>query len=488
MLNIDHKMGLTFNDVLLVPAASKILPKDADLQTQLTKKIKLSMPFLSAAMDTVTGSRMAIAMAQMGAIGVLHRNMSAAEQAQKVQKVKKYESGVVSHPVTIDPEDNLAEAERLRGLHKVSGFPVVENGKLVGILTLRDLRAALSNDQKVRDLMTPREKMITAEAGISKDSALDLMHHNRIEKLPIVDESGVLKGMVTLKDLESEITYPQATKDEMGRLRVAAAVGVGEGALERVSQLVEAGVDVIVVDTAHGHSTGVIETIRSVKGEFSDLEVIGGNVATGEGTEALIKAGADAVKIGVGPGSICTTRIVAGVGVPQISAIASCWKVADKKGIPIIADGGVQYSGDVVKAIAAGANCVMMGSVLAGTDQAPGEVVIYQGRSYKSYRGMGSIGAMAGGSKDRYSQEHIKDSEKLVPEGIEGQVPYKGSVHQIIYQFVGGLRSGMGYTGCATIPELKEKSGFIQITSAGLKESHVHDVMVTKEAPNYRVE
>jgi len=488
MLNIDHKMGLTFNDVLLVPAASNFLPKDADLQTQLTKKITLSMPFLSAAMDTVTGSRMAIAMAQMGGIGVLHRNISSAEQALKVQKVKKYESGVVSHPVTIDPEDNLAEAERLRGLHKVSGFPVVENGKLVGILTHRDVRAALSTDQKVRDLMTPREKIITAEAGISKDSALDLMHHNRIEKLPIIDDSGELKGMVTLKDLESEIACPLATKDEMGRLRVAAAVGVGEGSLERVSKLVEAGVDVIVVDTAHGHSEGVIETIRKVKGEFPELEVIGGNVATGEGAEALIKAGANAVKVGVGPGSICTTRIVAGVGVPQISAIASCWKVASKKGVPLIADGGVQFSGDVVKAIAAGADCIMMGSSLAGTDQAPGEVVIYQGRSYKSYRGMGSIGAMAGGSKDRYCQEHIKESEKLVPEGIEGQVPYKGSVHQIIYQFVGGLRSGMGYTGCATIPELKEKGSFIQITSAGFKESHVHDVMVTKEAPNYRVE
>lgn len=488
MLNIETQTGLTFGDVILIPAESTILPKDVDTGTRLTKEISLAIPFMSSAMDSVTESRMAIAMAQMGGIGIIHRNLSSSDQAGEVKKVKKYESGIVSEPVTIGQEDSVARAEELRESYKISGFPVVNGGRLVGILTNRDLRTATSSDQKVREIMTPRSELITAGENITKEDALRLLNSNRIEKLPIIDEGDMLKGLITLKDLKRQKTYPFATKDAMGRLRVGAAVGVGESALERVNSLVAAGVDVIVVDTAHGHSKGVIETVRMIKKNFNSLPLIAGNIATEEGTEALIKAGADAVKVGVGPGSICTTRIIAGVGVPQITAIAWAAKAASRKGVPVIADGGIKYSGDVVKALAAGADVVMMGSALAGTDESPGDVEIYKGRAYKVYRGMGSIGAMAGGSKDRYSQQHINETDKLVPEGIEGRVPYRGEVHQIIYQFIGGLRSGMGYTGCTSVKDLKEKSRFVQITQAGLKESHVHDVMITKEAPNYGIE
>lgn len=488
MLNIKSEYGLTFDDVLLLPAESNFLPKDANLQTKLTKKITLAIPFLSAAMDTVTESDMAIAMAQMGGIGIVHRNMPATEQAREIKKVKKYESGVVSEPIVISEDETLSRAEELRATNKISGFPVVSNGALVGILTNRDMRSATSMSQKVRDVMTPKKDLITAREGIAKEDALALMNKNRIEKLPVVNENGFLKGLITLKDLKSEGEYPLATKDDLERLRVGAAVGVGTDTLERVQLLVTAGVDAIVVDTAHGHSRGVIDMVKEIKKVFPELDIIAGNIATEEGAEALIKAGADAVKIGVGPGSICTTRIVAGVGVPQISAIHNAARFAAKKGVSVIADGGIKHSGDVVKAIAAGADCVMMGGVLAGTEEAPGELVIFQGRTYKAYRGMGSIGAMSGACKDRYGQQHITESDKLVPEGIEGRVPHIGKVSKVIYQFVGGLRSGMGYTGCKTIAELKENAHFVMITSAGLKESHVHDVIITKEAPNYRID
>jgi IMP dehydrogenase len=431
---------------------------------------------------------MAIAMAQMGGMGIVHRNFSPEEQAIEVKKVKKYESGVVSEPIVIGPDETVARAESLRETHKISGFPVVNGKKLLGILTSRDLKTAKSSSQKVSEIMTPRAELITAAEGVDKEDALKLIHGNRIEKLPIVDGSDNLIGLITLRDLDRQKTYPHATKDGLGRLRVGAAIGVGEEMLERVDALNRAGVDVVVVDTAHGHSQGVVDTVKMIRSSFADLQLIAGNVATKDGAAALISAGVDAVKVGVGPGSICTTRIISGVGVPQITAIAECVKAAAKKGVPVIADGGIKYSGDVVKAIAAGADVAMMGSAFAGTDQAPGAVEIYQGRAYKVYRGMGSIGAMSGGSKDRYGQAHVTDSEKLVPEGIEGRIPYRGEVQQILYQFVGGLRSGMGYTGSSTIKDLKEKSCFIQITAAGLKESHVHDVIITKEAPNYGIE
>lgn len=488
MLDTEIREGLTFDDIILIPRGSELLPKDADTKTRLTKEITLAVPLISSAMDTVTEAEMAIAMAQMGGMGVIHRNMSAGDQAVHVRRVKKYESGVVSDPITISSNEKVSRAEELREVHKVSSFPVVDNGRLVGILTSRDIRQAGSKDQAVSKVMTPGERLITAREGVSKEGALGLMHENRVEKLPIVDGSGRLKGLVTLKDLKSELNFPDATKDELGRFRVGAAVGVGEGSIERAGLLVDAGADIVVVDTAHGHSRGVLDTVKKIKKAHSRLQLIAGNVATEDGARALIDAGADAVKVGVGPGSICTTRMVAGVGVPQITAIADCAKAAGRAGIPLVADGGIKFSGDVVKAIAAGADVVMVGSVLAGTDQAPGDVIIYQGRSYKTYRGMGSIGAMAGGSKDRYSQQHITDSEKLVPEGIEGRVPYRGDVRQTLYQFIGGLRSGMGYTGSADIKTLKEKSKFIRITAAGLRESHVHDVIITHEAPNYRVE
>ena len=488
MFEHDIRKGLTFDDVLLLPAFSSVLPKDTDTTTRLTEKISLAIPFVSSAMDTVTESQMAIAMARIGGLGVIHKNIPPEVQASEIKKVKKYSSGVVSEPITIGPNETIARAKELRETHRISGFPVVKDGKLIGILTNRDLRSASKKTELVSDLMTPSAQLITAEEGIDKESALQMIHQNRIEKLPIVDKNYKLVGLITLRDLEGEITYPGATKDDLGRLRVGAAVSVGFDTMKRVELLSAAGVDVIVIDTAHGHSKGVIDTIEMIKGAYPDLDLVAGNVATAGGVKALIEAGADAVKVGVGPGSICTTRIVAGVGVPQITAILDSVKIARKKGKPVISDGGIKFSGDVVKAIAAGADSVMMGSVLAGTDESPGEVIIYQGRSYKSYRGMGSISAMAKGSKDRYGQGDVEDAEKLVPEGIEGRVPYKGKVDSMIYQFLGGLRSGMGYTGSKTIGELQEKGRFIQITPAGLKESHVHDVMITKEAPNYCVE
>lgn len=487
MFNIDTKTGLTFDDVLLVPAESNVLPKDVDLTTCLARGIQLAIPVVSAAMDTVTESKMAIAMAEMGGLGIIHRNMSAELQAEEVSKVKKFESGFVSEPITITAKDTILRARHLKEMHKVSGFPVVDGEKLIGILTNRDLRTSDSPDQPVKEVMTPLSKVISALEGVSREEALQILHKNRIEKLPVVDASGFLKGLFTLKDLLSFEVYPSATKDDLGRLRVGAAIGVGESAMERADKLVSSGVDVVIIDTAHGHSKGVLDTVRNLREMFKDLPLIAGNIATESAAEALIKAGVDAVKIGVGPGSICTTRIIAGVGVPQITAIAGCAKIARKKGVSLISDGGIKFSGDIVKAIAAGADCVMMGSVLAGTDETPGEVVIYQGRSYKAYRGMGSVGAMNEGSKDRYAQQHITESDKLVPEGIEGRVPYCGSVHKLMYQYVGGLRSGMGYTGSRNIKELKENSSFIRITSAGLKESHAHDVVITKEAPNYKL-
>lgn len=488
MLHDEIKIGLTFDDVLLIPAESHVLPNEINLTTNLTKNIKLSVPFMSAAMDTVTEYSMAIAMAQIGGIGIVHRNMTPEVQASHINKVKKYEAGIVSEPITIKPDQSIDEAEQLRVAYKISGFPVVSKGKLIGILTNRDLRSLHSADKKVRDLMTGKDKLITAPEGTTKEDALKIIHTNRIEKLPIINAKGELKGLMTLKDLESHKVYPNATKDDLGRLRVGAAVGVGVSAIERIRCLDKAGVDVIVIDTAHGHSKGVLDTISEVKEKYPHLEIIAGNVATFDGAEALVKAGASAVKVGVGPGSICTTRIVAGVGVPQITAVHECARAAHKYNVPLIADGGIKFSGDAVKALAAGADVVMMGSVLAGTEEAPGEAVIYHGRSYKAYRGMGSIGAMSKGCKDRYSQEHIKESDKLVPEGIEGRVSYKGRVELTIYQFIGGVRSGMGYTGSNNISALQKNSKFVRITPSGLRESHVHDVIITKEAPNYRVE
>jgi len=487
MLDKDIKVGLTFDDVLLMPAESKILPKDVSTRTKIAKDLDLAIPFLSSAMDTVTEANMAVAMAQLGGLGVIHRNMPVEMQMEEVRKVKKFESGIVREPITISANETIKHAEFLKTRHSVSGFPVVDNGKLVGIVTNRDVRSCDLKDEKILNLMTPMDKLVTANEGVSREEALDILHKNRIEKLPVVDTDGILKGLLTLKDLESRTLNPNATKDRDERLCVAAAIGVGVNAIERSEALVQAQVDVIVVDTAHGHSQGVIDTVKDLKNKFKDLIIIAGNVATEAAALELINAGADSIKVGVGPGSICTTRIIAGVGVPQITAINDCYKKAAAKGVSIIADGGIKYSGDAVKAISAGASAIMMGSVLAGTDEAPGEVVIYQGRSYKVYRGMGSIGAMACGSKDRYSQGHIEDAEKLVPEGIEGRVPYRGKAEDTMYQFVGGLRSGMGYTGCKTIDELRENGQFIRISAAGLKESHVHDVIITKEAPNYNL-
>lgn len=488
MLDKGLEIGLTFDDVILIPEASSVLPSSVDISSRLAGDIKLSIPFLSAAMDTVTESKMAIAMAQMGGIGIIHRNMSREQQALEVRCVKKHESGIISDPITISPDATIREARRLSEEHSISGFPVVEHGKIIGMLTKRDLRACDHEHQKVREVMTPLDKLIVAQKGTSREEALRLMHKNRIEKLPLVEKDGRLVGLITLKDIEREMNYPNATKDEQGRLRVGAAVGVGDDAVARVERLIAEGVDLIAIDTAHGHSKAVIDTVSSIKKRFDKLPVIAGNIATSEAASALISAGADALKVGVGPGSICTTRIVTGVGVPQLTAISWVAKVASKENIPVIADGGIKYSGDVMKALAAGADAVMMGSVLAGTDEAPGEIIIYQGRSYKSYRGMGSLGAMVSGSKDRYAQSDIEDRSKLVPEGIEGRVPYKGPLHAVLYQFAGGLRSGMGYLGCSSICELRKKARFIRITNAGLRESHVHDVVIVKEAPNYRVE
>jgi IMP dehydrogenase len=482
------KEALTFDDVLLVPDYSEVLPHEVDVSTYITPKIKLNIPIVSAAMDTVTEARLAIALAREGGIGIIHRNMSIEDQAREVEKVKKSESGMILDPVTVSPEATVREALSIMERFKISGVPVVNSeGKLVGILTNRDLRFIQPTDyDKPVSLFMTKENLITAEEGITLEEATAIFQKYKIEKLPIVDKEGRIRGLITIKDIIKRMQYPNACKDEIGRLRVGAAVGTGEEALERVEALAEAGVDLIVIDTAHGHSKRVLETLERIKTRFPDLQVVAGNVATAEGTKALIEAGADAVKVGVGPGSICTTRIVAGVGVPQLTAIMEAFSVARDHGVPIIADGGIRYSGDIVKALAAGASAVMLGNLLAGTEESPGETIYYQGRAYKVYRGMGSLGAMSSRiSSDRYGQDRM---EKFVPEGIEGRVPYKGKLKDVVFQLVGGLRAGMGYTGARNIRELQEKAKFVRITWAGYRESHVHDVQITKEAPNYWVE
>jgi len=486
MLDPNLPLALTFDDVLLLPAESEILPRQVDVAAQLTRNIRLKIPFVSAAMDTVTEARTAIAMAQSGGMGFIHKNLAPAQQALEVTKVKKYESGMVVDPVTIEPEAKLYQALELMRQHDISGIPVTRKGRLVGIVTNRDLRFEKNLEQRVEDVMT--RDLITCREGISQDEAKELLHENRIEKLLVVDEKYELKGLITIKDIEKTRQFPNAAKDEHGRLLVGAAVGVGPDRDERVHALLRAGCDIICVDTAHGHSKAVIEAVRALRSNFKDMELVAGNVATGEGAAALCEAGVDAVKVGIGPGSICTTRVVAGVGVPQVSAVDACVRAASRFGVPCISDGGIKYSGDAVKAIAAGAHSVMIGSLFAGTEEAPGEVILYQGRSYKSYRGMGSMGAMRQGSKDRYFQAGEEDNQKLVPEGIEGRVPYKGPLAMNVHQLVGGLRAGMGYTGSRTLEELRTRAKFIRITQAGLRESHVHDVQVTQEAPNYRVE
>jgi IMP dehydrogenase len=482
MLDDDLREALTFDDVLLLPAYSEVLPKDVDVRTQLTKKIGLHIPIVSAAMDSVTEARTAIAMAREGGMGILHKNLSPEEQAREVEKVKRAESGMVIAPVTVRPNQSLRETLAIMREHDISGVPVTDGEKLVGILTARDIRFEEKLDQPVSALMT--KKLVTVPPGTSNDDAKRLLHQHRIEKLLVV-ENEKLVGLITIKDILQADKNPLANKDEKRRLRVGAAIGPGPDRKERAAALVAAGVDVIVVDTAHGHSKGVIDAVRDTKREHGNVEVIGGNIATGDATQMLIDAGADAVKVGIGPGSICTTRVVAGIGVPQITAISDCVKIADRAKIPVIADGGIKFSGDLTKAIAAGASCIMVGSLFAGTDESPGDLVLYQGRSYKVYRGMGSLGAMKKGSKDRYGQAGAAD-EKLVPEGIEGRVPHRGSLASILYQLVGGLRAGMGYTGAKNINELRNNARFVRITSQGLRESHVHDVIVTEEAPNYR--
>lgn len=478
--------GITFDDVLLIPAHSKVLPKEVDISTNLTKKIKLNIPFMSAGMDTVTESRMAIAMARQGGMGVIHKNMSITEQAEEVDKVKRSENGVITDPFYLSPDHFVYEANELMAKFRISGVPVVEKGskKLVGILTNRDLRFETDFNKKISEVMTS-ENLITGSVGTTLDEAKEILAKHRIEKLPLVDKDFNLVGLITIKDIEKAILYPHAAKDEQGRLRVAAAVGITGDMLDRVEALYASKVDAIVLDTAHGHSEGVIQAVRRVKEAYPDLQVVAGNVATGDATRALIEAGADCVKVGIGPGSICTTRVVAGVGVPQISAVMDCAEAAKEYGVPIIADGGIKYSGDVVKAIVAGGYICMMGSMLAGCEESPGATELYQGRKYKVYRGMGSIGAMEKGSKDRYFQD---DAKKLVPEGVEGRVPYKGMLEDTIFQMIGGLRSGMGYAGAGTITDLRENGKFVKISAAGLKESHPHDIQITKEAPNYSVQ
>ena len=483
--------ALTFDDVLLVPAYSQVLPKDTSLASQFSRHIALNLPLVSAAMDTVTEARLAIAIAQEGGIGVVHKNLTVAEQAAQVAKVKRYESGVLRDPVVITPHFTVREVIALSDQLGVSGFPVCDGGKVVGIVTGRDLRFETRYDQRVSDIMTPRERLVTVPDGTTLEEAKALLNKHRLERLLVVNEAFELKGLITVKDITKQTSFPNAARDAFGKLRVAAAVGVGEGTEERVEALVRAGVDAIVVDTAHGHSKGVIERVRWVKQNYPQVDVVGGNIATGSAALALVEAGADAVKVGIGPGSICTTRIVAGVGVPQIMAIDNVATALRGTGVPLIADGGIRYSGDIAKAIAAGASSVMMGGMFAGTEEAPGEIVLYQGRSYKSYRGMGSIGAMQQGSADRYFQESSTgnpNADKLVPEGIEGRVPYKGSMVSIVFQMSGGLRASMGYSGCATINDMQNTAEFVEITAAGIRESHVHDVQITKEAPNYRAD
>jgi len=483
MLDDLVKESLTFDDLLLVPAASNVLPRDVDTSTLLTKNISLNIPIVSAAMDTVTESRTAICMAQEGGIGIIHRNMSIEQQAIEVDKVKKSESGMIVDPITIEPDRKVSDALKLMNQYSISGVPVVKKGKLVGILTNRDLRFEENIDQPVANVMT-KKNLVTVSANISLEDSKKLLHKHRIEKLLVVDDEFKLKGLITIKDIEKIRRYPSACKDSFGRLRVGAAVGIIDRE-ERIHALLAAGADVIAIDTSHGHSAGVINAIKSIKSNFSKCELIAGNVATSEGTKALIEAGVDAVKVGVGPGSICTTRIIAGVGVAQMSAIRDAYKIASKHGIPVMADGGIKYSGDIVKAIGAGAHCVMIGGLFAGTEESPGENILFQGRSYKVYRGMGSLEAMKMGSRDRYYQDDIEGPAKIVPEGIEGRVPFRGSLSASILQLIGGLKAGMGYVGCKTVPEIIEKSRFIRITQAGLRESHVHDVIITKEAPNY---
>ncbi len=483
-----NEQALTFDDVLLKPAYSNVLPKEVDLNTLISRGISLNIPLLSAAMDTVTETRLAITMAQEGGMGIIHKNMSASEQATQVAMVKKYESGIVHDPITVTPDKTIREVLELTKANKISGMPVVDKGETVGIVTNRDLRFETQLDAPVTSVMTPKDKLVTVLEGAGKAEVMSLLHKHRIEKVLVVNEKFALRGLITAKDFQKATDYPLACKDERGALRVGAAVGTSADTDERVAALVEAGVDVIVVDTAHGFSEGVLQRIRQIKKSYPDLQVIGGNIISGDAAQALIDAGADGIKVGVGPGSICTTRVVAGVGVPQISAVADVVRVAAEAGVPVIADGGIRYSGDIAKALVAGAHCIMIGSLFAGTEESPGEVELYQGRSYKSYRGMGSLAAMAQthGSSDRYFQDSSQQLETLVPEGIEGRVPYKGSIIAIIHQLIGGVRAAMGYTGCSSIEEMRDKPQFIRITGAGMRESHVHDVAITKEAPNYR--
>jgi IMP dehydrogenase len=485
-MELEIKMALTFDDLLLVPAESTILPKDVDTRTSLTNNIIMNIPIVSAAMDTVTESQTAICMAREGGIGFIHRNMSIERQTLEVDKVKKSESGMIVDPITIEPEQKVKDALELMSRYKISGVPVVKGRKLVGILTNRDLRFETNLEQRVSNVMT-KDKLVTVSQNISLEDSKKLLHKHRIEKLLVVDEDFNLKGLITIKDIEKIQQYPNACKDQLGRLRVGGAVGITDREA-RVQALLNAGCDVICIDTSHGHSKGVLDAVRNTKNNFPTCEVIAGNVATFEGAEALIKAGVDAVKIGVGPGSICTTRIVAGIGVPQMTAIMECARASAKYGIPMIADGGIKYSGDITKALGAGAHCVMIGGLFAGTEESPGETVLFQGRSYKVYRGMGSLEAMKEGSRDRYMQDDIESSLKLVPEGIEGRVPFRGSLSNSIYQIMGGVKAGMGYVGCGSIEELRKKARFVRITTSGLRESHVHDVIITKEAPNYRMD
>lgn len=481
--------ALTFDDVLLIPAYSEVLPKDVSLKTRLTKGIALNIPLVSAAMDTVTESRLAIGMAQEGGLGILHKNMETDDQARHVRMVKKYESGVVKDPITVSPDTTVADLLRITDAHNISGVPVVQGDEVLGIVTSRDTRFVTEFKQPVSAIMTDKERLVTVREGATADEVKGLLHKHRIEKILVVNDSGALRGLITVKDIEKANRYPSACKDDQGRLRVGAAVGTGAGTEERVAALAEAGVDVIVVDTAHGHSRGVIDRVAWVKKNFPNVQVIGGNIATGDAAKMLADAGADAVKVGIGPGSICTTRIVAGIGVPQITAIADVARALQAYDIPLIADGGIRFSGDLAKAVAAGASAIMIGSLLAGTEEAPGEVELFQGGYYKAYRGMGSLGAMSGktGSSDRYFQDAAAGVEKLVPEGIEGRVPYKGPMAAIVHQLMGGLRASMGYTGCKDIEEMRTKPQFVKVTSAGMRESHVHDVTITKEAPNYPV-
>ncbi len=480
--------ALTFDDVLLLPAHSRVLPRDVSLKTRLTRTLELNMPLVSAAMDTVTEARLAIAMAQEGGIGIINKNFSPKEHAAEVAKVKRFESGVLRDPMTIAPDMRVRQVIALQKKHRISGFPVISGGKVVGIVTNRDLRFEKKLDQPVRNIMTPQKRLVTVNEGATRADALALLHKHRLERVLVVDKQWRLKGLVTVKDIIKETEHPNACKDAQGKLRVGAAVGVGEGTDERVELLVDAGADVLVVDTAHGHAKGVLDRVKWIKKKYPNMQVIGGNVGTGEGARALVDHGADAVKVGIGPGSICTTRVVAGVGVPQITAIMNVAEALAKAGVPIIADGGIRFSGDIAKALGAGAHVVMLGSLFAGTEEAPGEIELYQGRSYKSYRGMGSLGAMQKGSADRYFQDSDMNVDKLVPEGVEGRVPFKGSALSMIEQLLGGVRASMGYTGCRTTEELRSKARFVQITSAGMRESHVHDVQIVKEAPNYRVE